>query len=97
MGGREVAHLHLDEMDFEGEERGGLIPNGFYTEQIIQDFPIRDKKVVLHVRRRRWKTPEGKSVSRDWDLKAPGTRMTKEFAGRLKKIFGHVPDNCPFA
>lgn len=95
--GRQVAHLHLDEMDMEEEERGNLIPNGFYNEQIIQDFPIRDKKVILHVRRRRWKTPEGKSSSRKWDLKAPGTRMSKDFAGLLKKIFGYIPDNGPLS
>lgn len=95
--GRQVAHLHLDEMELEDDERKGLVPNGFYNEQIIQDFPIRDKKVILHVRRRRWKTPEGKTVSKEWDLKARGTRMSKDFAGHLKKIFGQVPDNGPFS
>ena len=97
MGGRQVAHLHLDEMDMEEDERGDLIQNGFYNEQVIQDFPIRDKKVILHVRRRRWKTPEGKTVSRDWNLKAKGTRMSKDYAERLKKIFGHIPDYGPLS
>lgn len=95
--GRQVAHLHLDEMDTEEVEQEKLLPNGYYPEQIIQDFPIRDKKVVLHVRRRRWKTPEGKTVSNQWDLKARGTRMSKDFAGHLKKIFGYLPDNGPFS
>ena len=68
-----------------------------YLSDGISDFPIRDKKVILHVRRRRWKTPDGKTVSRDWDLKAQGTRMSKDFAGHLKKIFGHIPDYGPLS
>jgi len=98
MGGRQVAHLHLDEKELEDWElTEGLVPNGFYDEQIVQDFPIRDKKVILHIRRRRWKDNEGKTVSYNWDLKASGTRMTKEFAECLKKIFGHVPNNGPLS
>ena len=95
--GQEVIHLHLDELDFDEEDRGDLISNGFYNEQIVQDYPIRDKKCQLHIRRRRWKTPEGKTVSNDWNLKAKGTRMSKDYAERLKKIFGHIPDYGPLS
>ena len=31
-----------------------LISKGFHSSITIQDFPIRDKPLFLHVRRRRW-------------------------------------------
>lgn len=95
--GRKVTHLHLDEMDDDEAKKKNLAPNGFYNEQIIQDFPLRDKKVILHVRRRRWKTSDGKTVSNEWKLKASGTSMSKDFAGHLKKIFGYLPDYGPLS
>ena len=57
-----------------------LFANEFYAESCIEDFPLRDKKVVLHIRRRRWIDKEGKSYSRHWNLVATGTRYSKEFA-----------------
>ena len=62
-----MLHLHLDEKDLAPEGSEGLKPNGFYETMLINDFPIRDKKVMLHVRRRRWIDAQGKSVSRDWE------------------------------
>jgi hypothetical protein len=60
-----------------------------YAESAIKDFPLRDKNVVLHIRRRRWIDPAGKSNSRRWDLTAERTRYSKEFAHFLKEAFGH--------
>ena len=63
-----------------------LVSKGFYEEVNIQDFPIRGNKVYLHIRRRRWvNQTTGDIVSRDWDLVAKGTRMTKEFASFFKR------------
>ena len=57
---------------------------GFYPEVRVQDFPIREHKVMLSIRRRRWEDPQtGAIVSRDWDLVMKGTRLTKEFAAFL--------------
>ena len=69
-------HIYLDERDVLPEEYEGksLSANGFYEESTIKDFPLRDRKVVLHVRRRRWLDEYGKSHSRQWDLVAEGTR-----------------------
>ncbi|MDR1054271.1 MAG: hypothetical protein LBL90_00190, partial [Prevotellaceae bacterium] len=54
-----------------GYNSSDLSPNGFSEAGSIQDFPIRDKRVHLHVRRRRWlDNSTGKSVSKDWDLVA---------------------------
>ena len=95
----EVLHLYLDESDNKPEEHKeiALFPNGFYEESTIKDFPLRDKKVVLHVRRRRWVDSSGKSYSRLWELTAEGTRYSREFAYFLKETFGYLPDNSPIS
>ena len=87
---REV-HVHLDEKDIKptGFEFVKLISKGFHQASIIQDFPLRDKAMYLHVRRRRWYSESTrKTVERDWDVVAKGTRLTKDFATFLKGIFG---------
>lgn len=62
---------------------------GFYPEVRVQDFPIREYKVILSIKRRRWEDPDtGVVVSRNWDLIMKGTRLTKEFAAFLKEAFG---------
>jgi len=94
-----ILDLYLEESDIIPEEHKAksLSPNGFYEESTIKDFPLRDKKVILHVRRRRWVDPEGKSYSRRWDLVAEGTRYSKEFAFFLKEAFGYLPDTSPIS
>ena len=63
--------------------------NGFMDEIKVHDFPIRDLQVILHIKRRRWLlVDENKKVSRDWNLVAPGTRMTAEFSAFLKELAG---------
>jgi transposase len=95
----ETLHLYLDECNVVPEEYKDLLlsPNGFYEASLIKDFPLRDKKVVLHIRRRRWVDEEGKSYSRYWDLVAEGTRYSKEFAIFLKGAFGYLPDSSPIS
>jgi len=62
-----------------------LQSKGFYEETTISDFPIRGKKLFLHLKRRKWLNESTeKIVSRDWGLVAKGTRMTQEFASFLK-------------
>jgi hypothetical protein len=92
-------HLYLDESDVVPEEHKAksLFPNGFYEASTIKDFPLRERKVVLHVRRRRWVDDEGKSYSRQWDLVAEGTRYSKEFAFFFKEAFGYLPDSSPIS
>ena len=61
---------------------------GFYDPVIVQDFPLRGKKLFLNVRRRRWVVKdENRYVSRDWKLVAGGSRMTHEFASFLKELY----------
>ncbi len=90
---RSVA-VFLDERDIKPSVWSGqkLTSKGFHPESIIQDFPIRNKAVFLHVRRRRWLVESTKEVvSRDWDSVAEGTRYTKSFADFLKGLFGQLP------
>jgi len=86
--------VFLDERDIKPAAWSGqkLTSKGFHPEAIIQDFPIRNKAVFLHVRRRRWLVESTKEVvSRDWDSVAEGTRYTKSFADFLKGLFGQLP------
>jgi len=95
-----VLHLYLDEDATIPDEYQSLSlePNGFYAESLIRDFPLRDRKVMLHVRRRRWLDKStGKSFSRSWELTADGTRYTKEFASFLKGMLGFIPDYGPLS
>ena len=95
---RRIIHIHLDERDLRSKEWHDLHLNGFTEEHCINDFPIRDRKVVLHVRRRRWKDKNGKNVVLPHEsLTALGTSYSKEFADVLKKIFGHIPDSGPLS
>lgn len=90
-------HLYLEEKNLPPSSAVALHPNGFHEESCIRDFPIRNHKVTLHVRRRRWKSIDGKSVSRDWHLVAEGTRHSPEFAAFLKGLLGEIPDYGPLS
>ena len=96
-GSEFLLHLYLDEKEMQPDNRRDLQPNGFYPESCVNDFPIRDHRTILHVRRRRWKDGFGKSYSKDWQLVAKGTRHSVEFAAFLKECFGQIPDISIFA
>lgn len=84
-------HVYLDEEAIkpEGYELVKLISKGFHPEAVVQDFPLRNKAVFLHIRRRRWFSKStGKIVERDWDTVSNGTRYTKSFATFLKGLLG---------
>jgi hypothetical protein len=83
--------VHLDELNQPPEEYSTekLISKGFREPVVIQDFPIRERAVYLHVRQRKWMVEStGKIVSKDWELAAKGTRYTKGFATFLKELLG---------
>lgn len=80
------------------EEGHSYRPNGFYEASSIRDFPLRDKKVFLEIKRRRWiDLSTNQSVSNKYELVANGTRHSKEFAAFLKDTLGQVPDSGFFA
>jgi hypothetical protein len=91
-----VLHIRLDEQAILplGYTSDKVSPNGFFPTSSVYDFPIRDRKVILHIRRRRWVEKEtGKSHSRSWEITAQGTRYTVGFAAFLKEVFGYAPDS----
>ena len=80
-------HLHLDEKDSLLYRNRGYKPNGFTEEICVHDFPIRDRKSILHVRRRRWISPDGHNVVVNYGelLGANGTMFSREFAAFFKE------------
>lgn len=93
-----ILHIYLDELDNRTADQQQLRPNGFTEPTLVSDFPIRDKKTVLHIRRRRWLDGEGKNVILNvYNLVVTGTRYSEEFAAFLKERLGYVPDSGPFA
>lgn len=82
-------HFYLEEKNILPEEYESLKAKskGFTPEITVEDFPLRGKPVLLHLKRRRWTLIDtGEIVKRDWDLIAKGTRITSEFASFLKDI-----------
>jgi hypothetical protein len=64
-----------------------LLSKGFFPVITVQDFPIREYRVLMHIKRRRWLNENtGKAVYRDWTVVARGTRITSGFAAFLKEI-----------
>lgn len=85
----EVLHLYFEEHNKAPVEFStqSLVSKGFHDEIAIQDFPLRGKRVFLHIKRRRWTDKKTQKVlQRDWKLVSKGSRMTDEFAAFLKEI-----------
>ena len=67
--------IYLEEKNEVPKEYAGMKveSKGFYEPVVVQDFPIRGKKLFLNVRRRRGVVKdENRYVSRDWKLVAGG-------------------------
>ena len=96
----ENINVQLNERDRILKPKSGhtYVKNGFLPECKITDFPLRDRKMTLLVKRRRWKDEKtGESISNDYKLVAEGTRHSVEFAAFLKEVLGQVPDSGFFA
>ena len=82
-------HFYLEERNIIPEEykTEKSQSKGFSPEIAVEDFPLKGKPVLLHIKRRHWTLlTSGKIVKRDWNLVAKGTRITSEFASFLKGI-----------
>ncbi len=94
-------HIHLDELmnpslshDVHFESKG------FMETVSVTDFPIRDHKVLLKIRRRRWtdtRTGKSFSIPINLDVVCKGTRYSKEFGAFLKETYGDFPCDLPYA
>ena len=94
-------HISLDELpDKELSADVHFESKGFMEPVNVTDFPIRDHKVILRIRRRRWidtRTGKSFSIPIDLDIVAKGTRYSKEFGAFLKETYGDVPSDLPYA
>ena len=94
-------HISLDEkMNPELSGDVHFESKGFMDAVSVTDFPIRDHKVILLVRRRRWtdtRTGKSFSIPINLDVVAKGTRYSKEFGAFLKETYGDIPGDLPYA
>ena len=75
-----VLNIYLDERDNREGEQLGLKPNGFTEPTVIKVYPIRNRKVLLHVRRRRYTDADGRNIIlNQYPLTADGTKVSVEF------------------
>ena len=97
--GATLIEISLDETYPESYKADENIESkGFMEPTTITDFPIRDHKLLLHVRRRRWlNRKDGVSFCRPLNLVAEGTCYSKEFAAFLKDTYGEFPSDLPYA
>jgi hypothetical protein len=76
----------------EGYQSEKLISKGFHASAVIQDFPIRESALFLHVRRRKRQVESsGDIISGEWDITSRGARYTKGFSAFLKELLGQLP------
>lgn len=86
---RYILNLYLDERDNRPEDMVDTKPNGYTEECRILDFPIRDRKTILHVRRRRWITADGHNyIVPLGKIAHAKTQYSREFALFLKAADG---------
>lgn len=92
-------HIHLDEkIPLSLQNDVNFESKGFIPPVSITDFPIRDHKVILVLRRRKWvDIRTGKSFILPLHIAAEGTRYSTEFATFLKDTYGHIPGDLPYA
>ena len=93
--------IHLDELmnpnlscDVHFESKG------FMEAVNVTDFPIRDHKVILVIRRRRWtdlRTGKSFSLPISLEIACKGARYSKEFGAFLKETYGDIPCDLPYA
>ena len=82
--------IYLEEKNQLPEKYAGQEPErkGFNEPVVVQDLPLRGKKVFLNLRRRRWILKSSNEyISRNWRMVAEGTRLTQDFASFLKELY----------
>lgn len=94
-------YIHLDEkISAELSNDVHFESKGFMEAASVTDFPIRDHKVILKIRRRRWtdvRTNKSFSIPIDLEVVCKGTRYSKEFGAFLKETYGDIPGDLPYA
>jgi len=84
-----MLYVYLDELDNREEGEKMLRPNGFTEATIVKDYPVRNRKLVLYIRRRRYLNSEGKNVILNrYVLATPGTQASVEYGVFFKGGLG---------
>ena len=93
-------HIHLDEvMNVILSSDANFASKGFMVAVNVTDFPLRDLKVILVIRRRRWtdlRTGKSFSLPISLEIACKGTRYSKEFGAFLKETYGDIPGGLPY-
>lgn len=90
-----ILNIYLDERDNRSGEELGLKANGFTEATIVKDYPIRNRKVLLHVRRRRYLDADGRSIIlNQYPLNAGGTKVSVEYGLFFKDDHGQPAIDC---
>ena len=96
-----LLRIYLDEkMEKELSDDLHFESKGFMEAVEVTDFPIRDHKVILVLRRRRWidiRTGKSFALPLQIDITASGARYSKEFGAFLKETYGDIPSDLPYA
>lgn len=75
-----VLHVHLAERLSDEAIEKGLKPNGYTEATVVNDYPVRNRKLMLHVRRRRYQDKTGRNVLLNkYKASEDGTRLTVEY------------------
>ena len=94
-------HIHLDErMNPALSDDVHFESKGFMEAVSVTDFPIRDHKVVLYIRRRRWidiRTGKSFSIPIDLDVACKDTRYSKEFGVFSLETHRNLPGDLLYA
>jgi hypothetical protein len=84
-----VLRIELEEINKipEGYDASQYESKGFYSIKEIQDYPIRDKAVLLAVKRRRWRNKKNKDeeIHSAYTFIAEGARITQDLSDFLKE------------
>ncbi|MCP4259867.1 MAG: hypothetical protein GY774_20500 [Planctomycetes bacterium] len=87
---KSVLNIYLDERDNRTVKDLGLKPNGFTEVTVIKDYPIRNRKVLLHVRRRRYLDADNRNIIlNQYPLTSDGTKVSVEFGLFFKDSDGY--------
>lgn len=83
----ETLSITLEERNdppLEDRHRGKPVESLGFTNISITDFPVRNRKVKMTFRRRRWRIGT-ETLKRNIQLRAPGTMLEREFGLFLKE------------
>ena len=91
--------IQLDErMNAEYQAHEEYESLGFMEAVSVTDFPIRDHKVILKLRRIRWRNKKTReSFVEQISVTEKGAHYSKEFAAFLKETYGDIPGDLPYA